>query len=381
MGPELQRLLEHLERILDPVHQNRIAELYKRTLDWQPVERLPLVLSYPLPADLAFKPYPVREVLENAEKMLYNELVHAFDSSIACRNLLDDDMPCTIRGNFGTVVMASMFGANIEQVDDNLPWVRPFDAADAFEQILDCDPCDFSMGWCPQVVDTYKFYNDVLSDYPTVQKSVIVVLPDLQGPLDTAEQLRGSAIYEDFYRNQDALRKVMCNISRAQSGFAKQLQPFLSDGPNGYSHQHMAMIPGRILIRNDCAINLSPRMYREQVAPHDAFVLEALGGGGIHCCGRFQHLVEEFLALPDIKCIDFGQPELNDIDALYNLAAQKGIPLVRIRAGEQELVDGRVLAKFPTGITLVHHTESLEKAQRIMKAYKKAFENGGQTHY
>jgi len=374
--PALLQLLRYLEEILDPARQNRIAELFADTLNWRPVKRLPLVLTYPHSKDSPFKPYPPGQARGNPEKMLCNELIHAFDSSIACRDVLDDDLPCTIRANFGTVIIASIFGAKVEQKGDNPPWVRPIGAG-AFERVLDCDPLDFSKGLCPKVVQTCKLYRQALAEFPALRQCVKVVLPDLQGPLDVAEQLRGSAVYEDFYGSRDALFRVMRHIAEAQVGFAKYLQPHLSDGPNGYSHQHTAMILGGILIRDDCAINISPVMYREQVAPHDAFVLEALGGGGIHCCGKFQHLVEEFLALPAVKCIDFGQPELNDVDAVYKSAALRKIPLIRIRVREQELTDGHVLNRFPTGVTLVHHAESPKKAQQIIKAYKRAAENRG----
>ncbi len=367
--PEHRKLLDHLEETLDTARQNRISDLYMKALGWQTLERLPLVLTYQLPEDFPFRSFPLRQAIDNPEKMLFNELVHAFDSSITCRNLLDDDLPCTIRANFGTVVIASIFGAEIVQVDNNPAWVRPCESSDTFERILDCNPCDFSKGWSPKVVETYKFFNDILADFPNLQKCVKVVLPDLQGPFDSAELLRGSSIYEDFYKAPDTLYAVMNHLAQAQTGFAQHLQPYLCDGPEGYSHQHNAMICGNILIRDDCAINISAEMYREQVAPHDAAVLETLGGGGIHCCGKCEHLVDEFLALPAVRCIDFGQSDMNDISAIYDKARQHKVPLIRIRVHEQELLAGQVMDKFPTGVTLVHNAGSLEKAQQIMQAY------------
>jgi hypothetical protein len=369
MMPVHRKLLYYLEEMLDPARQNHISDLYTKTLCWQTLERLPIVLTYTLDEDFPFRPCPLSEARDNPEKMLYNELVHAFDSSIACRGLLDDDLPCTIRANFGTVVIASMFTAEIKQVNNNAPWVRPFESSDTFKSILDCNPCDFSKGWCPKVVDTYKFFHDILADFPNLHKCIKVVLPDLQGPFDTAEQLWGSSIYEDFYNDPETLYRVMQHLAKAQIGFAQHLQPYLGDGPEGYSHQHNAMICGNILIRNDCAINISAKMYREQVAPHDAVVLEALGGGGVHCCGKCEHLVDEFLSFPAVRCIDFGQSEMNNIRAIYDKARQNKVPLIRIRMTEEELLTGRILNKFPTGVTLVHDAGSLDKARCIMQDY------------
>lgn len=52
-----------------------------------------------------------------------------------------------------------------------------------------------------------------------------------------------------------------------------------------------SVVPGRLLIRNDSAIMLSPQMYAEQVRPHDQRLLLAVGGGSQHFCGNGQHLI------------------------------------------------------------------------------------------
>ncbi len=55
---------------------------------------------------------------------MFNELVYAFDTSIAMRDRVDDDLPLTVRANFGTVLIASMCGADVEQLGDSPPWVH-----------------------------------------------------------------------------------------------------------------------------------------------------------------------------------------------------------------------------------------------------------------
>lgn len=52
--------------------------------------------------------------------MLFNELVCAFDTRIAHAQEVGADLPLTVRANFGTVLVASVFGADVRQVDDNL---------------------------------------------------------------------------------------------------------------------------------------------------------------------------------------------------------------------------------------------------------------------
>jgi hypothetical protein len=101
------------------------------------VEQLPLVLSFPYLRSASFQPYPHREVFDNPEKMLFNELVHAFDTSIFLHSEVSDDLPCTILANFGTGIIASLFGGKVEQHGDNPPRMRSnYCMAVKFTQIL-----------------------------------------------------------------------------------------------------------------------------------------------------------------------------------------------------------------------------------------------------
>ena len=139
--------------------------------------------------------------------MLFNELVHTFDTSILLHSDINDDLPYTIRANFGTVVIASLFGGRVEQREDNPPWVKHFETIDEFNAIFEKDPYGFSQGIVPQVVKRYKFYRDVLAGYPNLQKCIKVVLPDLQRPLDSLELLRGSSMYQDLILDPEMVSK------------------------------------------------------------------------------------------------------------------------------------------------------------------------------
>ena len=369
MWKQLRFLLEHLERTLVPQRYERVEDLHRRALRWEPVDRLPLVLEYPLPADLPFRPFPHGEIFDDPEKMLFNELVHAFGTSIACHDRIADDLPLTVRANFGTVVIASLFGARVEQVGENPPWVRPFESLEEFRAALDRDPLDFSQGWCPRVVGAYDLYRQVLSEHAPLEDLIALVLPDLQGPLDTVELLRGNALFLDFHDRPELVSHALAMAAQAQIGFARHLEPHLRDGPSGFAHQHATAIRGSIMIRDDSAILMSPELYRERVAPHDEAVLHAMGGGGIHSCGTIDRHVEAFLDLPSVQCLDPGQPHLNDLDALYARARERGVALTRLRVDERELVSRRVLERFPTGASLVYQATSFGEAQRVANAY------------
>ncbi|WP_167616670.1 hypothetical protein [Maribellus sediminis] len=369
MNKRLSELLRSLEDELNPDLQNKIEERHQRALNWEQVDKLPLVITYPFPAENNIKPFPHREIFDDPEKMLFNELVHAFDSSILMHKNIGDDLPYTIRTNFGTVVIASVFGAKIEQRNDNPPWVRHYETLDKFQSIFDCDPLDFSKGISKQVIERYQFYNDVLADFPNLIKCVKIVLPDLQGPLDTLELLRGSSIYEDFIIDPEMVEKGLRLVAEAQVGLAKHLQLYITDGMNGFTHQHAVCVKGNILIRNDSAIMISPEMYAGQVAHHDEFVLKELGGGAIHSCGKIDFNVPEIVKLPSLKSFDFGQSYMNDIDSVYELAREVKTPLLRIRPSKEELISGEIQKRYPTGVSLVYDAATFDEARKVSEIY------------
>lgn len=374
MNERLKSLLEHLHRVLDEGRQRETEDLFVRTLNWERVGRLPLVMSYPPSDEMPFRPYPHSAVFDDPEKMLYNELVHAFDVSVACRDRLRDDLPCTVRANFGTVLVASMFGARIQQVGDNPPWVVHDDGRPIpIEAVLDHDPFDLSKGWCPRVTETYTVYNDILGAYPDLRKIIKLVLPDLQGPFDNLELIAGSGIFAELCVNETLVRGALESVASTQIAMAHHLSRMITDGPSGFSHQHAHTIKGRILLRNDSVIMMSPRMYRDQIAVHDERVLREFGGG-IHCCGNVGAHAQAFLEIDGVLCLDLGQPEMNDLDRIYALAKPKRIPIVRAVVSEEELVTGSVLERFPTGVTLLHRARSLTDAARIADAYRRASE-------
>jgi len=373
VNSKLNTLLEHLSVVVNETRQAEIEDLHRRALSWQPVRRLPVVMSYPLPLDARFKPFPHREVFGNPEKMLFNELTYAFNTSIACRDLLEDDLPCTIRANFGTVLIASKFGAEVGQFDDNPPWVTSHDEKRvSLEAVAEGDPLDFSQGWCPRAMEMCQFFKETLRVWPKLQSLIKIVMPDLQSPFDNLELIVGSSVFEDLQTRSELAAAALRNVAVAQVGFARRLTELICDGPDGFAHQHATMISGRILLRDDSAILMSPAMYRDQIAPHDEFVLRELGGGGIHCCGNVGLHAKVFLDRAGLRSFDFGQSEQNDVDAIYEQARARQVALVRVAASEQELCAGEILRRFPTGVSLIHRAESFGAAQRAMEGYLRA---------
>ena len=83
-----------------------------------------------------------------------------------------------------------------------------------------------------------------------------------------------------------------------------------------------------------------------------------------------QPAVPDMLALPSLRCLDFGQSHLNDVDAVYPQARARQIGLLRVRATREELTGGSIRRRFPAGATLLFEAGSLAEAQAAVAAYR-----------
>ena len=220
----------------------------------------------------------------------------------------------------------------------------------------------------------YQAYDNLLGAYPELKQRIRRVLPDLQSPFDNLELIVGSTLFKELVGNPEVVDRALAAVSTAQIALAKCLEPLINDGPDGFSHQHGTTIRGRILLRNDSVTMISPEMYREQIASHDERVLAALGGGAIHSCGRVDAHMETFLGIEGLRCFDFGQSEMNNLERWYGAARSRRIPLVRVSASEEDLVTGKIVERYPTGIALIYRARSQSDAKRVMSAYRRVTE-------
>lgn len=367
MNPRLASLLDDLAGRIDDDRRRRSDERFRRTLNWEVVDRPAVVISFPYPAEAPYQPFPHREMFDDPEKMLYNELVSAFSLSIALDHEVGSDLPWTVRANFGTVLIASMFGCRIEQHDENPPWVVHEPGREIpIRQIVEIDPRDMTAGWIGRAAATMQAYHDILAGWPELQRRIAIVQPDLQGPFDNLDLISGSGVMLDLLTDPSAVEAALAHLAEAQIRLAEHLDQWTTEPQAGYCHQHGIVLKGQILLRNDSCIMVSPEMYREQIAPHDRRVIEARGGGSIHACGRLDHLIDDILALPGVEGLDLGQPLLNDIDSIYERARQRKIPLLRVEVSPEELRSGEAARRFPTGAVLRCPAESFEQARTLL---------------
>lgn len=364
---QLSRLLSYIEERIDPGRAASARARHRSALDYEPVDRLPIVFYLPYEGR-EFRPYPFAEAFQSPAKLAVNELLVGFTSLYHAVSL-GDDAPYCLRPNLGTGLVASMFGAQVRLVGDNPPWIMPVSQKQIRDIVYGPLP-DVHTGLAVRALDQCAFFAAMLEDYPRCRQAFQLTLPDLQGPFSTAELLWGPDIYVALYDEPDLVSALMGRIEELMVAVYRSLEAVTCDdlGP-GYCYQHAVGTRGTILVRNDSMVNLSPRHYRELVWPHDAVLSARLGGIGVHFCGQGMHQVANLMAIPGLGCLDVGNPEMLDLDELYRQAARQRVALVRLAVPEEQLQSSALSGRFPTGVSLVCQPRSVVRARELLEQY------------
>jgi hypothetical protein len=253
-----------------------------------------------------------------------------------------------VRCNYGTGILPSLFGAELFMMDDEtntLPTTRPIPGgADAARALLERGVPDLRAGLGGRVFEMAERYNDIARHYPKVGRHVTVYHPDTQGPMDVCELLWGSGIFLDVVDVPELVKDLLGLVTETYIRFMREWERLV---PSFDGHAvHWAMLhAGRIMLRDDSAMNFSPRMFDEFIRPWDEGLLAEFGGGAIHFCGRGDHWIDRVPAMRGLRAITLSQPHLNDMEAIFRSTVDRGINLLDLARGAAEaaLARGRDL--------------------------------------
>jgi hypothetical protein len=344
MKSNLKACLNDLERRLSDTEENRIMA------DWRSFTHgawnTPLFLparSRPNPPGFTWPVFRVNEAQRDYEAMA----IQSFSScSLALERALGHVL--AVRCNYGTGIMPSLFGAELFMMADEqetLPTTVPIPGGlDSMRRLLDRGVPDLQSGLGGKVFRMAEFFLEAMAPYAKVKRYVTLYHPDLQGPLDVVELLWGSGLFLDLVDHPDEIKALLDLVTETYLAFMRKwlrLVPY-----NGRDAAHWGILhKGCIMLRDDSAMNLSPDMFDEFVKPYDQRLLDELGGGAIHFCGRGDHYIARMTGMRNLHAIAMSQPHLNDMEIIYRHTVDRGIKLLGFnrKAADAALAAGRDL--------------------------------------
>ncbi len=342
---DLQKCLADLERRIDPDVEDRLYADWRRFWagEWPEEVFSPRRLR-PAPAGFEWPVVSVNQALDDPVSMALQQLK-------TCSDLLatgSGGLLC-VRSNYGTLILPSLFGVSPYRMADELntlPTNHPLPGGiDAVHRLLDAPPPELSTGAAGEALEMGERFRQLFAGYPKVQRYVFVYHPDAQGPMDVCELLIGSQLFTLVYDYPDDMHAL---LKRITDTYIRYLRAWFAIWPApecGFTVHWTLLHRGAVMLRDDSAMNFSPLMFDAFIRPYDQQVLNALGGGAIHFCGKGDHFVPAMAQMRNLYAINPSQPELNDMESIFRCTIDRGMPLLGISRAcvEQARASGRPL--------------------------------------
>ena len=373
---ELTRLLDFMEENIDLEHIRKIEQLQYDTINYKRVERLPLTICT---AYDRFDKVPCDTAFDNPEKMLFNEIlcstVHSSYNSVCTK----DDSPLMIRSNHGNGIIASMFGCKLSMLKNQMPCVESICLSEAKKSFAKGAP-DIKSGLGRKVIETYIYYHERLKSYPKCYRAIRITQPDLQGPFNILHLILGDEALLLIYSNPPLVKYMIDVIAHTYVNFRKELDLLLTDKINDAVFVHGFCCGGRVLIKADKAVgSLPPEMYKRYEAEPDSYIFDSFsvqGGGSLHYCGNTTSKNKEDILDKNLRCINYGNPELHNLNEEYVHCKNNKIAIVgwglnqkysEVKKDIEVSDDGNPIK---TGLTLMCKADNIEHGREILKNHR-----------
>ena len=265
------------------------------------------------PPGTELPPISINDALADYDTMVASEMQGV------SRALASGGGNLAVRTNYGSAILASLFGAEIFEMPrsaNTLPTVRSFNDTERIRKMVDDGPPDLSAGFGERVFRCGELFREIQEKYPKIGRHVSVYHPDLQGPLDICELLWGGEMFYAMYDEPELVHAAMSLITDTYVRFMEKWLALFPCGTEMNPHWSHLRHRGRLTLRSDSAMNLSPELYREFAV------------GIMHFCGRGDHYIALLCAQPMLTGVNMTQPHLNDMETIYRNTVDRGIPLL-----------------------------------------------------
>lgn len=364
--------LRDLEERIDPASEEKLFAEWLRfaDLEWKAPYFKPRRAAGAASA-VDWPEIKYNDAFESYDGMAYKELLRMNDQLAKGGPEL-----LSYRASYGTVILPSLFGAApilMPYEQNSLPASKPLpDAEGVFRKLLaDGGKIDVRGGYAAKPFAAAEHFRSLVAGYPKLAKYCHIYMADTESPISIMEALFGSEFYYLFADEPELVHDSLALIAEVFIDFANawhaDFPPVDARHRNNWGFLHR----GHALIREDAATNISGDTYREFVFPHDKRIMEALGGGAIHFCGKGDHLVGHFADLPGFYALNMSQPDWNDMGVIYDNTIRKGAVIVGLANFEvnrclREGID--LMGRVEAGLGIPAWLEEIEEVPDIDEA-------------
>jgi hypothetical protein len=213
---------------------------------------------------------------------------------------LDDDRIPFLDVYTGTEIFAEAFGCLVHHTDDKMPFALPLvhSAAEAARLRV------------PELSATRLATLFEIGDELRRRAGgpAVMHLPDIQSPLDIVALIWDKqSFYPALLEDPEPVLELAGKVRELQTAFldawfARYGREFVSHYPDYY-------MPSGITLSEDEVGAVSPRVFEQYFLPELELLAQRYGSLGMHCCANARHQWKGFLRIPNLKLLNFVQPQ------------------------------------------------------------------------
>lgn len=206
--------------------------------------------------------------------------------------------------DLGVVTIGTGFGSKAAFPSHSYPAIVDYAINDVRDTVRLQKPDFHKDGLMPYVLECINYFKEQIGD------DIPIGICDVQSPAEAAFQvcnheefLIGTALYPEQTHN---LLSLCMETILEFTKYQKEIIGQSIDEFYGFNQFYIPKGFGGIYATQDFAAEVSHETYHEFGFPYASRLFEAMNGGIVHNCGRFEHNLEEFKKLPYVRCLDLG---------------------------------------------------------------------------
>ena len=220
--------------------------------------------------------------------LMRNELNQSFPS-LSLGGPDPQQVPATLDGIHGALVMAMIFGIPVEYYHDNWPAARHAFLSESAIAALETPNLDSS-----------PVFAQIIGQMDTIEREFgrIEGYLNWQGVLNNAYRIRGAEILAD----------LLACPSLAHHLFHVIAETMIAGMRYVYERQRKTGVIVRHATVSNCLVNMvSPEIYREHLLPYDQMISDAFDRFGIHnCAWNVDPYIEDYARIRTLGYVDMG---------------------------------------------------------------------------
>jgi hypothetical protein len=292
-------LLDEIDRLYPPQRLARSRERLRRVwLGYAKPDRLPFVFVY-YPADDPAPASNADPAAIGTEKVLTDQL-----EAIIARACLQDDYIPSLFPGLRQGLLPTAYGAREVETGGHT-WVEPI--LHAAQDVCQLIQPDFTrQGVAAEFLETIRFFRSA------TQGRLPIQMPDMQGPLDLANNLWGTeGLLLAMQETPAAAHRLLQMMT---DDYIRYMRLVREAAQGDWVPMHcmpVLWLPPAlgVALSEDLLAVMSPRLYRVFGPPYNQQVATAFGGIVVHSCGSVEHNLAPLAATPGLLGVNVSITE------------------------------------------------------------------------